>query len=155
MTKKQVRFLDDYGSEVLWATGLGWPPGENWGEVSVEDFNFSEDLQKAIKNFQQISLNYWAIMEKIPGGGWSIHSEKEFETARLALGLPEYPSDEMKKSIQEELIKRIKLELPIDYELIEEKPLKADFPQLKDILHAVFFWQIGLPLIINYTPFRL
>jgi len=42
------------------------------------------------------------VIEKIPGGGWSHHTQEEFEVARKALHLSGFPSveDQEKQGIQ-------------------------------------------------------
>lgn len=73
--------------------------------VDVDTLPISNELKKRIHIWQEVYDKYFQIMEIIPGGGWSHHTEEEFEKARKSLGFEHLPSDEDDKK-ESELIHR-------------------------------------------------
>jgi hypothetical protein len=57
----------------------------------------SRELQARISAWQKVVDDYYLVMEAIPGGGWSYHTDEEFEAARRALNItfPDLRSDRL------------------------------------------------------------
>lgn len=89
---KKLKLIRDYNSSPLW-----WDDGKEIGDFPLDSLPISEKLKNDLFSWQKLSDDYFAIMNAIPGGGWSYHTEEEFEIARKQLNIDKFPSDQEQK----------------------------------------------------------
>ena len=119
--KKQIKLQTEYSITIPLWYGDGWEgkvgPIES-NQVDFDSLGLSEILLEQLRNLQKPTNDYFRIMEAIPGGGWSHHTEEEFEKARLVLEIPPFLSTVELGQKKEEVLKRLRKELPDGFEII-------------------------------------
>ena len=113
MTRKGITVKNDYGAESpLWRAGDGW--NGTTGPIPLDELPLSNELKQKLQAIQTRTDNYFKVMEKIPGGGWSHHTNEEFEKARLELGLSQFPDAAIIDVEKSDILAVLRKELPVN-----------------------------------------
>ncbi len=95
MTIRRLSIHRDWQCSPLWLADSA--DGSAADNIDPASLPISLELQGRIAAWQNVVDDYYEVMEAIPGGGWSYHTDEEFETARASLNIsfPDLRSDQI------------------------------------------------------------